>query len=221
MPRRQIGVIGLGNFGAAVARTLARRGTQVLCVDRDMDKVRAIKDDVTHAVQADATDEEALRAVGMAEADTVVISLGSDMATSLLAGMIVQELGVGHLVVKAVNPLHARLLAKLGVERVVFPEQDTGRRVADLLLTPRMVDHLELAEGFAIDEILPPDHFAGRSIRELDVRSRYGVTIVAIRRARRQPGEPEVLVNPDVDEKIRRDDVLVVIGGTAGLEKLR
>jgi trk system potassium uptake protein TrkA len=221
MPKRQIGVIGLGNFGAAVARTLGRRGTQVLCVDRDMDKVRAIKDDVTHAVQADATDEEALRAVGMAEADTVVISLGSDMATSLLAAMIVQELGVGHLVVKAVSPLHGRLLAKLGVKRVVFPEQDTGRRVADLLLAPRMVDHLELAEGFAIDEIMPPDHFAGRSIRELDVRSRYGVTIVAIRRAHPQPGEPEVLVNPDVDEKIRRDDVLVVIGGTADLEKLR
>jgi trk system potassium uptake protein TrkA len=221
MPRRQIGVIGLGNFGAAVARTLARRGTQVLCVDRDMEKVRAIKDDVTHAVQADATDEEALRAVGMAEADTVVVSLGSDMATSLLAAMIVQELGVGHLVVKAVSPLHARLLSKLGVQRVVFPEQDTGRRVADLLLTPRMVDHLELAEGFAIDEIVPPDDFVGRSIRELDVRSRYGVTIVAIRRIHRQAGEPEVLVNPGVDERIRRDDVLVVIGGTADLEKLR
>ena len=102
MPKRQIGVIGLGNFGAAVARTLARRGTQVLCVDRDMDKVQAIKDDVTHAVQADATDEQALRAVGMAEADTVVISLGQDIAMSLLAAMVIQELGVPHLVAKAV-----------------------------------------------------------------------------------------------------------------------
>ena len=90
MPKRQIGVIGLGNFGAAVARTLAHRGTQVLCVDRDMDKVQAIKDDVTHAVQADATDEQALRAVGMAEADTVVISLGQDIAMSLLAAMVIQ-----------------------------------------------------------------------------------------------------------------------------------
>jgi trk system potassium uptake protein TrkA len=221
MARRQIGVIGLGSFGAAVARTLARRGTQVLCVDRDMDKVRAVKDDVTHAVQADATDGEALRAVGMAEADTVVISLGQDIATSLLAAMIVQELGVRHLVAKAVNPLHARLLAKLGVERVVFPEQDMGRRVADLLLAPRMVDHLELAEGFAIDEIVPPDAFVGRSIRELDVRSRYGVTIVAIRRIHHQPGDPEFLVNPGGDERIRRDDILVVIGATTDLERLR
>jgi trk system potassium uptake protein TrkA len=221
MPRRQIGVIGLGNFGAAVARTLARRGTQVLCVDRDMDRVRAIKDEVTYAVQAEATDEQALRAVGMAEADTVVISLGQDIGTSLLAVMIIQELHVPHLVAKAVNPLHARLLTKLGVQRVVFPEQDMGRRVADLLLAPRVVDHLELAEGFAIDEIVPPDHFVGRSIRELEVRARYGVTIVAIRRLHRERGEPEFLVNPSVDESIRRDDVLVVIGETARLEKLR
>lgn len=221
MPKRQIGVIGLGNFGAAVARTLARRGTQVLCVDRDMDKVQAIKDDVTHAVQADATDEQALRAVGMAEADTVVISLGQDIAMSLLTAMVIQELGVPHLVAKAVNPLHARLLSKLGVERVVFPEQDMGRRVADLLLAPRMIDHLELAEGFAIDEIVPPDHFVGRSIRELDVRSRYGVTIVAIRRIHREQGDPEFLVNPAGDEGIRRDDILVVIGATTDLEKLR
>jgi trk system potassium uptake protein TrkA len=221
MPRRQIGVIGLGNFGAAVARTLARRGTQVLCVDRDMERVRAIKDEVTYAVQAEATDEQALRAVGMAEADTVVISLGQDIGTSLLAVMIIQELHVPHIVAKAVNPLHARLLTKLGVQRVVFPEQDMGRRVADLLLAPRVVDHLELAEGFAIDEIVPPDHFVGRSIRELEVRARYGVTIVAIRRVHRERGEPEFLVNPSVDENIRRDDVLVVIGETARLEKLR
>jgi trk system potassium uptake protein TrkA len=221
MAKRHIAVIGLGNFGAAVARTLARRGTQVLCVDREMDKVQAIKDDVTHAVQADATDAQALRAIGMAEADTVVISLGQDIAMSLLAAMIVQELGVAHLVAKAVNPLHARLLSKLGVQRVVFPEQDMGRRVADLLLTPRMVDHLELADGFAIDEIVAPDHFVGRSIRELDVRSRYGVTIVAIRRLRRQPGDPEFLVNPGGDERIREEDILVVIGATADLEKLR
>jgi trk system potassium uptake protein TrkA len=124
-------------------------------------------------------------------------------------------------VAKAVNPLHARLLSKLGVERVVFPEQDMGRRVADLLLAPRMVDHLELAEGFAIDEIVPPDHFVGRSIRELEVRSRYGVTIVAIRRLHDRPGTPEFQVNPDGDERIRRDDILVVIGATADLEKLR
>jgi trk system potassium uptake protein TrkA len=96
-----------------------------------------------------------------------------------------------------------------------------GRRVADLLLAPRVVDHLELAEGFAIDEIVPPDHFVGRSIRELEVRARYGVTIVAIRRVHRERGEPEFLVNPSVDENIRRDDVLVVIGETARLEKLR
>lgn len=221
MPRRQIGVIGLGNFGAAVARTLARRGTQVICVDRDMEKVQAIKDEVTHAVQAEATDEQALRAIGMTEVDTVVISLGQDLGTSLLTAMIIQELGVGHIVAKAVNPLHARLLSKLGVQRVVFPEQDMGRRVAELLLAPRVVEHLELAEGFGIDEIVPPDHFVGRSIRELEVRGRYGVTIVAIRRVSRQPDEPEFLVNPHVDERIRRDDVLVVIGETARLERLR
>jgi trk system potassium uptake protein TrkA len=180
-----------------------------------MNKVQAIKDDVTHAVQADATDEQALRAVGMPEADTVVISLGQDIAMSLLAAMIVQELGVPHLVAKAVNPLHARLLSKLGVQRVVFPEQDMGRRVADLLLTPRMVDHLELAEGFAIDEIVPPDLFVGRSIRELNVRPRYGVTIVAIRRPHGRAADPEFLVNPSGDERIARDDILVVIGATA------
>lgn len=221
MGSRQFGIIGLGNFGASVAKTLAERGAQVLCVDRDMEKVQAIKDLVTHTVQTDATDERALRAVGMSEVDVVVISLGQDIATSLLAAMVVQELGVKEIVVKAVNQLHARLLSKLGVRRVVFPEQDMGKRVADTLLAPRILEHLELAEGFGIEELIPPDGFVGRSIKELEVRSRYGVTVMAFRRSTRGPGEPEFIVNPSVDEKIRKGDILVVIGATKDLAKLR
>lgn len=220
MRMRQAAVIGLGNFGFSVAQHLAVRGCQVVCVDQDMEKVQAIKDFVLHAVQADATDESALRAIGISEVEVAVISLGDNREASILAAMILQDLGVKEIVVKVVSDLHARVLKRLGVSRVVFPEKDMGRRVAEKLVAPRILEHLELSEEYGIEEVVPPEEFVNETIGELKLRTRFGVSVLAIRR-QKAAGKEEVMVNPTRDDRILPGDLLIVIGHEADLEKLR
>jgi trk system potassium uptake protein TrkA len=217
---REAAVIGLGNFGFSVAQVLAEKGCQVLCVDQDMEKVQAIKDLVLNAVQADATDEKALRAIGIHEVDVAVISLGDNREASILAAMILQDLGVKEIVVKVVSDLHARVLKRLGVSRVVFPEKDMGRRVAERLLAPQILEHLELSEEYGIEEVVPPEEFVNKTIGELKLRTRFGVSVLAIRR-QKAAGKEEVMVNPTRDDRIVPGDLLIVIGHEADLEKLR
>ena len=173
-----------------------------------------------NAVQADATDERALRAIGVAEVDVVVISLGDRREASILAAMIIQDLGVKEIVVKVVSDLHARVLKRLGVSRLVFPEKDMGKRVAERLLAPQIVEHLELSAEYGIEEIIPPAAFVDRSIGELKVRSRFGISVLAIRR-RAADGTERMIVNPGGEERILGGDLLIVIGHEANLTKLR
>ncbi len=220
MRLRQAAVVGLGNFGFSVARTLAEKGCQVLCVDADMEKVQTIKDFVLNAVQADATDERALRAVGISEVDVAIISLGDNREASILAAMILQDLGVKEIVVKVVSELHARVLKRLGVSRVVFPEKDMGRRVAERLLAPQILEHLELSEDYGIEEIVPPGEFLDKTIADLKFRTRYGVSVLAIRR-QTSNGREEMVVNPTRDVRILSGDLLIVIGHEKDLAKLK
>jgi trk system potassium uptake protein TrkA len=217
---QQAAVIGLGNFGSSVAQHLATKGCQVVCVDQDMEKVQAMKDFVLHAVQADATDESALRAIGISEVDVAVISLGDNREASILTAMILQDLGVKEIVVKVVSDLHARVLKRLGVSRVVFPEKDMGRRVAEKLVAPRILEHLELSEEYGIEEVVPPEEFVNETIGDLKLRTRFGVSVLAIRR-QKAAGKEEVVVNPTRDDRILPGDLLIVIGHEADLEKLR
>lgn len=220
MRMQQAAVIGLGNFGSSVAQHLATKGCQVVCVDQDMEKVQAMKDFVLHAVQADATDESALRAIGISEVDVAVISLGDNREASILTAMILQDLGVKEIVVKVVSDLHARVLKRLGVSRVVFPEKDMGRRVAEKLVAPRILEHLELSEEYGIEEVVPPEEFVNETIGDLKLRTRFGVSVLAIRR-QKAAGKEEVMVNPTRDDRILPGDLLIVIGHEADLEKLR
>ena len=220
MALQHAAVIGLGNFGFAVAQTLAERGTQVICVDGDMEKVQAIKDIVLNAVQADATDERALRALGIAEVEVAVVSLGDNREASILTAMILQDLGVKEIVVKAVSDLHARVLKRLGVSRVVFPEKDMGRRVAERLVAPQILEHLELSADYGIEEIVPPAEFMNRTIGELNLRRRYGLSVLAIRR-QGADGKEEMLVNPTRDDVVLPNDLIIVIGHESDLKKLR
>lgn len=219
MRKSQFAVIGLGNFGYAVARTLAEKRCQVLCIDRLEERLERVREFATHAVQADGTDEKLLREVGVAEVDTAVVSLGQNMEASLLAAMALREIGVKQLVVKAVSPLHGRVLKKLGVDRVVYPEADMGRRVAESLVTPSILDYLELGEGYGVAEVGAPRRFWGQSLADLKFRSHFGVSVLAIRRASKGE-QPTIVVNPSGSEVIREGDILVVIGEQASLEKL-
>lgn len=223
MKRKQFGVIGLGRFGSAMATTLVELGHDVLGIDGDEARVQQLADVVTHVVQLDATDEKALRASGIRNVDVAVVSIGEHLEASLLVVMQLREMGVATIVAKAVTPIHGRILEKLGVSRVIFPEREMAIRVAHSLVMPNAIDYIELSREFSIVEIPAPDAFVGRTLKQIELRPRFGLTLVAIKR--RGPDGDKVVTSiaPAADEKIRRGDVLALLGSNerlSGLDRL-
>lgn len=218
MKRRQFGVIGLGRFGSAMAATLSELGHEVIGIDGDEERVRRLADTITHAVQLDATDEQALRAAGIRDVDVAVVSIGENIESSLLVVMLVKEIGVKSIVAKAVTPLHGRILERLGVSRVIFPERDMAIRVAHSLVLPNVIDYVELSRDFSIVEVPAPESFVGRTLKQLELRPRLGLTLVAIKRG--SGDRVTTTVAPGADEVIRRGDVLALLGGGERLREL-
>jgi trk system potassium uptake protein TrkA len=216
--RRQFGVIGLGRFGSAMAATLSELGHEVIGIDGDEERVRRLADTITHAVQLDATDEQALRAAGIRDVDVAVVSIGENIESSLLVVMLVKEIGVKSIVAKAVTPLHGRILERLGVSRVIFPERDMAIRVAHSLVLPNVIDYVELSRDFSIVEVPAPESFVGRTLKQLELRPRLGLTLVAIKRG--SGDRVTTTVAPGADEVIRRGDVLALLGGGERLREL-
>jgi trk system potassium uptake protein TrkA len=214
---RQVAVIGLGHFGLPLVESLIRQGVDVLAVDVSEERVRQLSEDVSQAVQADATDAGALRELGLQGFDAVVVSVGKSVEASITIVMHLAEMGVKHIVAKAVTPLHARALEKLGAHRVIVPERDMALRVAHSLINPDVLDYIELLPDVSIVQVDVPDEFAGRSLKELDLRSRWGISVIAIKRAERD-AKPSVLVSPRADLPLRRDDVLVLLGSIEQVE---
>jgi trk system potassium uptake protein TrkA len=224
---RQFAVIGLGRFGSSVARTLEERGFEVLAVDSDEEKVAEIADSVTHAVQLDATDERALRSVGVAQMDVAVVAVG-DISSSILITLLLKELGVPLVVSKALDSLHAKVLRRVGADRVNFPERDMGVRVAESLATPRIFDYIEVSPTHSIVELVAPASFSGKTMRELDVRAQYGVNVIAIKRKKpkiSEEGESEIeeefILGPSADEEIVQGDLLVILGRDEDVERVK
>jgi trk system potassium uptake protein TrkA len=186
----------------------------VLAVDTDAHKVEKIMDEVTHAVQADALDEEALKALGIRNFDVVIVSIGHDMEASILTTVMLKEMGVKTVVAKARTELHGRVLAKVGADKVVFPERDMGSRVARGLVSKNILDQIDLSPDFSILELVAPEEFVGRSLAESGIRKKYGVNILAIRRG------SEVLISPGANQVIQEGDLLVAIGRNDRLQRL-
>ncbi len=211
MDRRTFAVIGLGRFGAAVARTLVDLGHDVIGVDKDELQVQHVADVVTQALELDATDERALRSAGIADVDAAVVSMGENVEASLLIVMTLKDMNVDRVIAKATTEIHGRILEKIGVSRVVFPERDMGVRVAHSIVVPTVVDHIELSREFSLIELPPAPDFVGRTLQELALRPRFGVTVIAINR-RDETGLETTVVSPPADEIIRAGDVLVILG---------
>ncbi len=211
---RQFVVIGCGRFGTSVAETLYNLGFDVLAIDKDEEKVKAISDKVTHAVQADAIDEKTLETLGIRNFDVAVITIGTDMQASILATLIAKELGVKLVISKAKNALHARVLEKTGADRVVFPERDMGTRVAHNLVSSNILDYLEFAPDYSIVEISTIEEWEGKTLMELQLPTRYGINVIAIKH-----GE-DLNISPYADDVIEKNDVLIVIGKNKDLRKL-
>nr|WP_308506587.1 TrkA family potassium uptake protein [uncultured Agathobaculum sp.] len=201
-------VIGLGRFGAAVARELSALGQEVLALDVDAENVQHIADEVTQAIQGDAQDEAVLRSVGARNFDCCVVAVGADMEASILITMMLKEMGAKKIIAKAMTPIHARVLERVGADRVVLPEIDMGQRLAQRLVRTNVVDYIGVSDEFSIVEIHPPKSWVGHSIGQLGVRARHKINVLAIRHG----AGGQVDVNPQPDKVIGADDLLIVIG---------
>lgn len=209
--KKVFGVIGLGKFGFNVAKTLAEGGAEVIACDIDEEKVRGISDLVAQAFILDAMDERALRESGIASADTVIVSIGENVEANTLVAVQLLELGVKEIIAKAVNPLHGRILERLGVSRVIHPERDMAIRLAHSLLIGGFIEEIPIAENYSIFEMHAPERFWNKSLKELDLRRKHDITVLAIKR-----GE-KILVNPSGEDYVLQKDILVVL---ANKEKL-
>lgn len=215
MAGEQVMVIGLGRFGSAVSRELERLGHQVLAVDRVEERVNDIAPDVTHALQLDAADEEALRSAGAADFTTAIVAISTDAEPSIFATMVLKRLGVRTVISKAGSLLHGEILSRVGADRVVFPERETGLRLAHSFNVPHVIDYLDVAPNFGIEKIRPPKSFVGKTLGELDLKQRLGLTPIVLRRGQ------QVFVNPAREERVTEGDELILIGRDEKLEQLR
>ena len=211
---KSFAVIGIGRFGTSVALTLSLMGHEVLAVDTSAAAIDSIADRVTHAIVADATDERVLRRIGRAEFDAVVISVAADIRASILTAMLSKELGAKRVVAKAADDLHAKLLIKAGADQVVQPERDSGVRLARSIAVDSVLDYFALTDDVSINELRLPYSWAGKSLVQLGIRTRYGVSVIAIKR-----GE-KMIVAIDPNSALEQGDVLVLLGSNHELEKL-
>ena len=214
MAKKQYAVIGMGRFGSSVARELSDLGFEVLAIDVSEQKIQEVSNWVTHAVAVDSTDEEALRSLGLRNFDVVVVAIGEDIQASILTTLILKELGVPELIVKAQNELHGKVLNKIGADKVVFPERDMGLRVAHHLISPNILEYIELSNDYSIVEMKAPDFTVGRNLVQLDIRARFKCNVLAIKKG------AEMNIAPSADNIIQEDDVLVIVGKTEDLSEL-
>ncbi len=212
--KKIFGVIGLGRFGFYVAKTLSELGAEVIAIDKDENKVRQVADFVTHVYVADALDEKALEEAGIFNADVVVVSIGQNVEASIFVVVILKEKGVREVVAKAINPIHGKVLERLGVKRVVYPEMETAVKLAHTLMIG-VIEEFPFAPGYSIIELETPEEFVGKKLKELDLRRKYGITVVAIKKARNG-----VRVNPSGDDLIEEGDKLLILGSEESLAKI-
>ena len=211
---KQYIVVGLGRFGRAIAETLFEAGAEVLGVDKEMELVDDIRDKITHAVQLDAMDRDALEALGVSDFDVAFVTMGSDIRASGTITLMLKELGVRRVIAKAHDDFHGRMLEKLGADKVLFPERDMGRRVAHNLVSGNIVDYLELSPDHSMAEVRPMRDWVGKDLKSLALRSREGVNIIAIRN-----GET-VNPMPQPETVIKADDILLVVAKEETLSRM-
>lgn len=214
MKQKVFAVIGAGRFGSQLALALMEMGHDVLIVDKDENKVQQLSDKVTHAVQADSTNEEVLKSLGITNFDVVVVGIGVDIQASILTSLNLKELGAKYVVAKAMTALHGKVLEKIGVDRVVYPERDMAIRIARQLSSSNILDCIDFSPDYSITEFIAPKSMVGKSLRELALRAKYGINVIAIRSGK------EINISPLADDVIKGNDLLVVIGKNKVLEKI-
>lgn len=224
---KRFAVLGLGNFGSQLARSLAQKGAEVLAVDVEEEAVLDIKDSVTHAVVANVSDKKALLSLNIDGFDCVIVSLGEKVGASILVAQFLKKTGVKEILVKAINEDHAEALQNVGATIVVFPERDIAIKIADSLLTPNLIDFIPVSEGYSIVEMTPPSECTGKTLAELRLRNRFGLQVLAVRTAANaeevEAGgvTSDAIVVPDANFRVEKHHVLIIMGENKNIEKFR
>ena len=211
--KQDYAVIGLGRFGSSICKELSEEGMNVLAIDIDEHKVNEFKNIASFAVIADATDEQALKDIGIKNIDHVIVAIGDNIQASILTTVILSEMGVKKITVKAQNDYHEKILQKIGAHQVVHPERDMGRRLAHSLISSNILDYIELSEEHSIVEVIASRKMVGKSLVELNIRAKYGCNVVAVKRG------DEIIVSPDAQFSFKENDVLIVIGRDDDISK--
>ena len=211
-----------------VRKVLSQKKCEVLAIDINEERIREISGLITHAVQANATEEKTLRALGIEKMDVVIVGIGTGMEASILVTLLLKEMGVKKIVAKALNSLHGKILRKVGADRIIFPERDMALKLAEGLISPNILEQIELSSYYSIVEIHAPQSFIGKTIRDVDIRAKYGVTVIAIKK--KQPivtksGETDfkevVNISPQAEDEINEGDCLVVLGKIETITQLK
>lgn len=215
MAKKEFVIFGLGRFGTSVATTLAESGCNVLVVDSDKEKIQAMADVVTYAVTGDVTDVELLESLGIGNFDGAVIGIGQNLEASVMVTILAKEMGIPYVMAKAQNELHGKVLKKVGVDQVVFPEKETGIRMAHNLLMGNFFNAVELSSTASLMEMDVPEKWIGHSLRELNIRAKYKINVIGIKK------ENDLNINPEPDKKLTKDEILIVIGDNESLTKVK
>lgn len=214
MSKKQFVVFGLGRFGNSVAITLAKSGCDVLVVDDNQDNINEVADYVTHAVKADVTDKEVLESLGIGNFDAAIVGIGQSLETSVMVTIIAKELGVPFVLAKALTDLHAKVLKKVGADMVVFPEKETGIRIAHNLIRANFFDTVELSSTYSLVEFEALKGWNGHTLSSLNLRAKYKINVIGIKRG------DSLDINPEPDAIIQEGDILVFIGSNDTINKL-
>ncbi|MGG1397408.1 TrkA family potassium uptake protein [Bacillus salipaludis] len=212
---KQIAIIGMGRFGSSLAIELVNEGAEVLAIDKNEKRIDEIANEVTHAVVADTTDEHSLRELGIRNMEVVVVAIGDDLQASILSTLLLKEAGIKKVIAKAVNNQHAKVLTQVGADHVVFPEHETGIRIAKNIMSPNVLDFIELSEDYNIEEIMSLPFMIGKSLRELDIRAKFKLSVIAIN------SDGKMNISPLPDYVIRSNDILIVLGEKKDLKKFQ
>ena len=209
-------VIGIGNFGFYLAKTLYEKGNEVVVIDKTKEQVEKIRDYCSKAIISDAQSKEFLEMIGTSEMDAVIVSLGGNISQSLLTTMYLKELKTKYILVKINDPDHARALTKIGADKVIYPDRDMGTKVAQTLASPSILDSFSLSPEYVVAEVLTPLEFAGQSLIELELRQKYGVFVIAIKQS--VPDNLDIL--PEPGYRLKDSDSLLCLGKAEDIEKI-
>jgi trk system potassium uptake protein len=213
--KKQVLIIGLGRFGISLATTLFGMGHDVMAVDEDEKKVQNISAEITHAVQADATDESVLRELGASNFDVAIVTMGEAIQSSVLCTILLKKLGVPYVIARATNDLHGTILDKIGADKVVFPEREMGIRVAHSLILTDVQDYIPVAPSYGVSKLATSPYFLDKALSDIGLGrgGRWGLAVLLIHRGK------EVIVTPDRSEMVRQGDILIVSGSDENLEQ--